>query len=367
MSSRYTDLLQFPIAFLALALMMFVGCERREVQQVEPSPVIPTLAETYEMPTRPVVRDDDFNFGWRIWVVNIYTGKAWLAGEGMMPLWSPDGEFLAIQTRVSTGQYGITLVGERVAACNVRVTHSPFHYAWSSDGRSIIYDPEKPYNGQPPHTLERMKIGPGRDIAKIASSNILHDGWWGYSTVGRPVRGTVWGRAGQSYDGQANPGYDVVEIMRDGTVVLCKRRKLTVMTAGSDELQTLCTLPRDIDTNSVVVSPDLSRMAYSTPHSYGREHLLHILNFSTGEDLGCGPGNFPRWSPDSRWVAYTLTPTMGPGSGDGIEEVRLIDRDGGHQRTIGRGRSNNPEFMSWSPDGKSLAYSVPPTYCTRVR
>lgn len=367
MSSRYAGLLRCPIAFLALAFMMALGCERPEVQQVERSPVMPTLAETYEMPTRPVVRDDDFDFGWRIWVVNIYTGNASLAGEGMMPLWSPDGKFLAVQTHISSGQWGIKLVGQHVAACNVRVTHSPFHYAWSSDGRSIIYDPEKPYNGQPPHTLERIELGPGRESAEVASSNILHDGWWGYSTVGRAARGTVWGRSGQSYDGEANPGYQVVEIMRNGTVVLCKHRKLTVVAASSDGLQTLCTLPRDIDTNSVAVSPDLSRMAYSTPHSYGQEHRLHIRNFVTGENLDCGPGQFPRWSPDCRWVAYTLTPTMGPGSGDGSVEVRLVDRDCGHRCTIGRGRSNNPEFMSWSPDGVSLAYSVPPTYSTRVR
>ena len=62
----------------------------------------------------------------------------------------------------------------------------------------------------------------------------------------------------------------------------------------------------------------------------------------------------PQWSPDSRWIAYTATPT--PKADDGsMTDIWIVETATGRQRKLveNDGPDNAPR---WSPDGKSIAY-----------
>jgi dipeptidyl aminopeptidase/acylaminoacyl peptidase len=62
----------------------------------------------------------------------------------------------------------------------------------------------------------------------------------------------------------------------------------------------------------------------------------------------------PQWSPDSRWIAYTSTPT--PKADDGpLTDIWIVETASGRQRKLveNDGPDTSPR---WSPDGKWIAY-----------
>ena len=67
----------------------------------------------------------------------------------------------------------------------------------------------------------------------------------------------------------------------------------------------------------------------------------------------------PKWSPDGRQIAfYRHSPSTGtsPGTGEDMD-VCLIPVVGGKMRFLAQTGSNRqPEGLSWSPDGKQLAF-----------
>ena len=62
----------------------------------------------------------------------------------------------------------------------------------------------------------------------------------------------------------------------------------------------------------------------------------------------------PQWSPDSRWIAYTATPTSKADDG-ALTDIWLVETATGRQRKLveNDGPDNAPR---WSPDGKQIAY-----------
>ncbi len=91
---------------------------------------------------------------------------------------------------------------------------------------------------------------------------------------------------------------------------------------------------------SVAVNPD-AKLAY-----------LALDGTPSSQDVDLRPGSFqaPAWSPDGRFIA--LAAEMDDGS-----DLVLLERESGEQQTIATSRGLTA--FSWSPDGSSLAYSIP--------
>jgi len=101
-------------------------------------------------------------------------------------------------------------------------------------------------------------------------------------------------------------------------------------------------------------SPDGKRIAFSTDRS-GRGSELWVagmdgtnlvrLTEPTGYRLGA-----PRWSPDSRWIAYDAQ------TGDGHFDIYLIDAAGGQPRCL-TPQGSDENLPSFSRDGKWVYFA----------
>ncbi len=131
-------------------------------------------------------------------------------------------------------------------------------------------------------------------------------------------------------------------------------------------------LPDEVNpSGNLDFSPDGTKMTYFSwgPSSTPRG-LLVLPVTSASQDIPVNPTVLvdegiptvyyvPKWSPDGRWIAfYRHSPSTGtsPETGEDMD-VCLIPVSGGKVRFLAQSGSNKrPEGLSWSPDGKELAF-----------
>ncbi len=113
------------------------------------------------------------------------------------------------------------------------------------------------------------------------------------------------------------------------------------------------------------LSPDGARVAYIWNGDSGRERPnLYVKPVSGGAPrrLTNGPwrDQFPRWSPDGRWIALGRLK-------DQAVDILLISPDGAQQRTVAHlespayRRATSVEWATWLPDSKSVAIIEKPS------
>ena len=139
-----------------------------------------------------------------------------------------------------------------------------------------------------------------------------------------------------------------------------------------DMLPKLVHLPDDVGPGTELdFSPDGSKMVYfsigtpSTPCGLIVRPAVSVSTDVTVEpkvlvDEDTGAIYYqPKWSPDGRWIAfYRHDPSTGtsPGTGEDMD-VCMISSTGGELHFLTQtGSSRYPEGLSWSPDGKELAF-----------
>ena len=143
----------------------------------------------------------------------------------------------------------------------------------------------------------------------------------------------------------------------------------------SDISQTRVHLPEDVNSSTVLeFSPDGTKMVYfssgspSSPSGLIVRPIVSDSPDATVQSLVLvdeGPPTVyyqPKWSPNGRWIAfYRHSPSTGrirtsPGSGEDMD-VCMISAAGGELHFLASTGSNKrPEGLSWSPDGKELAF-----------
>ena len=130
-------------------------------------------------------------------------------------------------------------------------------------------------------------------------------------------------------------------------------------------------LPDNVNSSNLEFSPDGTKMVYFSLGSLSTPRGLIVrpvvsespdatVRLTVLADEG-SPAMYyqPKWSLDGRWIAfYRHSPSTGrsPGSGEDMD-VCLIPASGGEMRFLAQTGSNRfPEGLSWSPDGKELAF-----------
>ncbi len=93
------------------------------------------------------------------------------------------------------------------------------------------------------------------------------------------------------------------------------------------------------------VSPDGRFLLYTD----WRELSIHVRDLKTGEDRRLIDGWFPKISPDGKQVAY------GASNKEGFEELRIVNLEDGEPRIVYSNREIGwIEPKEWSPDGKQI-------------
>jgi hypothetical protein len=113
------------------------------------------------------------------------------------------------------------------------------------------------------------------------------------------------------------------------------------------------------------LSPDERFSARADRGEYGAytDPVIVIRELDTGEETSIGEGDFPVWSRDSQWLAYTGPDGMYVVQNSPSAEPRRVSilqilhpEFGRRVYTEDRGNFYYPPIASWSPDGKWLVY-----------
>ncbi|MBL0162251.1 MAG: PD40 domain-containing protein [Xanthomonadales bacterium] len=134
------------------------------------------------------------------------------------------------------------------------------------------------------------------------------------------------------------------------TIIFAARGELFRLTGDEPEIRNLSHTPAARELG-VTLSPDARRAAYLSDASGEYEIYLQNLDGGAPKRLTRDGGIWrfaPIWSPDGRSIAYA----------DKQQRLRIVDVDSANTRDVDSSRHDDITEYRWSPDGRWLAYTL---------
>jgi Tol biopolymer transport system component len=244
------------------------------------------------------------------------------------PAWSPDGSALAFISEQGTFRYSLADKSLR----ELSRTRAGYKFFWTGDGAALAYRAHTP--GEPLR-IETLDVATGRlkilaEAVDLGLPQETGDGALQFRD-GREMR-LLNAQTGAQLAPQTATRPYVYQLRDD---IYLNTRKLT---KGDGQYF----LPQ--------LSPDGQKVIYQE-----LARGLYLTDLTSGVTVNLGPGTDPAWSPDSKFVVFSVTAD----DGHNITAAELYLADlAGRKRQLTHTPGLPEMNPAWSPDGKFLAFDA---------
>ncbi|MEH7224207.1 hypothetical protein V7112_10425 [Bacillus sp. JJ1566] len=256
-----------------------------------------------------------------IWFFHVQNGARVQITHGLgdsftKPFWSGDNSKIAFVGK-SRIVYVIYLATGRIAAIDQLGPNEDLTLDWSPNHRTLAYT-----------TRNQIMM---YDVLSHRSTSISAPG----------ASDVQWFPSGRELLFQGVDSSGIQQLFRIATNG-SGRRQITKNTEGP--------------LNDVSLSPDGTIALYTTPGA--SISLIRTVDLSSGEVYEIKGGEqaknfYPTWSPNSGQIAFSAT-AYNEGTGY-YNEIRVVGKSGGNERVLTKS-SCYATPVTWSPDGRSIAY-----------
>ncbi len=275
-------------------------------------------------------------------VLDVQSGKLSQVAEGLgvgwKPSWSPDGQFLAYRTHW----------GDRAAMAAMVTTPDGKNQAQVSKWETDLYPPKWGEDG--------ISFLSGDDIVTVDEKGELktmHSLTGGRGIISRIAAVSAMmllnRLCGASFTTLAGVMVPAKGKRKAGEVVQDPDNNLWVLDEYGNRRK-LIERQDEPGFFGAQESPSGDMVAIN-----GLSGNLYVASPLGGQPIELGRGECPSWSPDGKYLVYQVS------KDDGHEvtssEIWISSRDGKYRERLTDG-SRKAMFPSWSPDGKRLAYVV---------
>lgn len=243
------------------------------------------------------------------------------------PVFSPDGSRLAfLSDRGGSQQIHVLWLDTREVAQLTHLERSPSNLQWSPDGKRLAFNLFVPDKSSP---LE-IKLPPAPKGAERAPPALVVDRM-------------SWARDGSGFQ---PPGFQhlfVIDAMLGGTP--------HQVTEGP------------YNHGEAAWAHDGKTLFFSAIRKENAEYLrrdseIHAVDLESGDIRTLtdrrGPDTSPRVSPDGKWLVYAGYDDQKWTSH--LQNLYLMDTDGGHQRVLAKDLANSPRNTTWAADSRGVYF-----------